>query len=298
MAAEAVGGPRAEHRRGRRPAELGDPSLARDGKPLAGYRGGLFYLRDRQDNFRLFVGGNLHLDAHSYWGAGVTDLQGDRSLVANALVRRMRMQLGGEIMKRWQFLVQPEWGSTSFDNASGRAETYAARAGQDPDRSTSQFAAVQGGSLKASMADAYVNYGPASWFNVQVGQFQTPFMMENRTSSNATTFMELALPARIGVPLSREIGAMLWGAPKDSRFYYSGGVFLGEGPNRPNADNRADLAGRVYTRPFAGSIKQLELAQIGASVRYGMRDKNHVAYDLSDMRTQGGFGFWRPTYND
>ncbi len=302
MVAEAVGPypPRTRRDPGHaRRGELGDVALARDGKPLAGYHGGTFYLRNRQDNVRLYVGGNLHLDARSYFGPGVTDLYGDSALTGTAGIRRGRVQLAGELFHRWQFLVQPEWGPTAFDNASGRAEVSAGRSGQDPDRSTAQFAAVQAGSLKGTLADAYVNYGPHPLFNMQVGQFQVPFTMENRTSSNTTTFMENAVMARaLGAPLVREIGLMFWGAPKKNQFYYSAGFFLGEGPNRPNADNKGDFAARVYARPFTRSIRALSMAQIGASVRYGMRDKDRVAYDLNDMRTQGGFAFWRPTYTD
>jgi hypothetical protein len=36
--------------------------------------------------------------------------------------------------------------------------------------------------------------------------------------------------------------------------------------------------------------------QIGASFRYGIRDKNYVYYDYPSMSTQGNFTFWSSTY--
>jgi phosphate-selective porin len=275
--------------------EMPTPLAARDGKPLAGYHAGTFYLRDRFDNFRLYVGGNLHLDSLNYFGSGVSDT----SLKSTVQVRRMRLTLGGEILGTWQFLVQPEWGSTTFDNVDGRNERSAADAGKSPDRSSAVYSPVQAGVLRASMADAYINYGPMQLFNLQVGQFQVPFTMDNRTSSNSTTFLETSLASRaLGAPLARDLGIMAWGALNKNLFYYSAGVFLGEGPNRPNADNRADFVMRYYARPFARAAGAIKEAQIGFSFKYGMRDKNRVAYDYPAMTTQGGYAFWRPNYTD
>ena len=42
-------------------------SLAKDGHPMAGNHNGLWYLRDSNDNFRLYVGGRAQID--TYLGA-------------------------------------------------------------------------------------------------------------------------------------------------------------------------------------------------------------------------------------
>jgi hypothetical protein len=300
LAGQGVGTPKAKLRRWPIPVRryhdvMPSPLGARDGKPLAGYHGGCFYLRDRFDSFRIYPGATLHLDSHNYFGPAVSDTD----LKSTVQVRRMRLTLGGEILNTWQFMVQPEWGSTSFDNPTGTIETSAGPVGKNPDRSSATFAPVQNGVLRSTVADAYVNYGPASFFNVQLGQFQAPFTMENRTSSHTTPFNEVSLATRaLGIPLSRELGAMLWGSLPKNLFYYSAGVFLGEGPNRPNADNRVDVAMRYYVRPLARSAGPLKEAQLGFSYKYGMRDKNRVAYDYTLMSTQGGFAFWRPIYFD
>jgi phosphate-selective porin len=271
------------------------PLGARDGKPLAGYHGGLFYMRDRFDTFRFYIGAALHIDSLNYFGSGISNTD----LKSTVQLRRLRVNLGGEILNTWQWFVQPEWTAATFDNATGTTETSAAAAGKDPDRSSGTYAPVQGGSVKAALSDAYVNYGPAKIFNIQVGQFQAPFTMENRTSSNTTTFMETSMAVRaLGMPLSREIGAMTWGALPKNLFYYSAGVFLGEGPNRPNADNRADAIMRYYVRPLARSAGAIKEAQLGVSFKWGMREKDRVAYDYSAMTTGGGYAFWKPTYND
>ena len=271
------------------------PLGGRDGRPLAGYHGGKFFLRDRFDSFRLYPGLLLHLDSLNYFGPSVSDTE----LTSTFLVRRLRLSFGGEILNRWQFLVEPQLGPAGFNNPNGLDQSAAALAGEDPDRSSAAFAPVQSAALRPWLADAYVNYGPAPFFNVQVGQFQAPFTMENRTATQFTSFNELSLATRsLGVPLGRELGAMAWGAMRRSFFYYSAGVFLGEGPNRPNADNRADVIMRTYVRPLARSAGPIKEAQLGFSFRYGMRDKNRVAYDYPAMTTQAGYAFWRPIYND
>src|SRR4249919_1854759 len=41
--------------------------------PLAGWHGGLFYLRDENDNFRLYLQARAQVDIYSYFGPGVPD---------------------------------------------------------------------------------------------------------------------------------------------------------------------------------------------------------------------------------
>ncbi|MGH7286294.1 MAG: porin, partial [Polyangiaceae bacterium] len=109
-----------------------------------------------------------------------------------------------------------------------------------------------------------------------------------------------SMPVRnLGVPLQRDIGVMAWGEPKNRLFYYSIGVYNGDGPNRLNADNRFDVSGRALVRPFAtrghGPIKDLH---VGVSARGGSRDPRLVGYDVPAMTSQEGYAFWRPTYKD
>jgi hypothetical protein len=154
-------------------------------------------------------------------------------------------------------------------------------------------------SVSPAPTDVFVNYNHAEWLNLQVGQFYLPFTLENRISDNTTAFLERSMAVRdLGVPLQRDIGAMVWGE-HDGLLYYSVGVFNGDGPNRPNADGRYDLAGRAFVRPLAARHDSgLRWAQIGVSARGGSRDAKAVGYDMPSMTTQEGFAFWRPTYTD
>ena len=275
--------------------EFGNPNVGVDGYPLAGYHGGRFYLRNRTDYFRIFLGGRLHVDSYNYLGPGVkhTDLK------STVLLRRARLELAGEMLGHWQWELQVEAGPTGFDNASGTEETSAAPVGTDPTAATATYAPVQGTRYRARPIQAYVNYRASDVFNFQLGQFNLPFTMENRTSTNSITFMERALPTRAwGVPGTKDIGARIWGHLENRALYWSWAVVQGEGENRPNADNRALTAMRVYTRPLAGGHGPLDKLQVGASFKYGMHDKNHVAYDYPSMSTQSGYRFWSPTYTD
>ena len=66
-------------------------------------------------------------------------------------------------------------------------------------------------------------------------------------------FIERAMVARsLGVPRNKEVGAMVHGLLGDGVFYYSGGVFNGDGPSFRNFDNQPDAIGRVTLSPFAG----------------------------------------------
>ncbi len=92
---------------------------------------------------------------------------------------------------------------------------------------------------------------------------------------------------------------MFWGESPDRLLYYAVGVFNGDGPNRPNVDQRYDLAGRAFVRPFIRSTStSTKWAQIGASVHGGSRDATRVGYDMPALTTSEGFSFWKPTYTD
>jgi phosphate-selective porin len=252
-------------------------------------------VRSRNDYFKLFLRTRLHVDSYNYFGPGVPD----GTLKSPVLLRRARIELGGELMGNWQWELQGEFGSTAFSNAKGTTQEYAAPVGTDPTAETPRYATVQGAQYTARPIHAYVNYRASPLLNIQVGQFNLPFTMDNRTSTNQITFMERSFTARSwGTPTTKDMGVMLWGATRGNVLYYSAGVFQGEGENRPNADNRGLTAMRVYTRPLANDDGPLSGLQVGGSFKYGMHDKNYVGYDYPTMTTQGGYRFWSSTYTD
>jgi phosphate-selective porin len=272
---------------------------AHDGKPLAGYHNGLFFLRDHHDNFHLYIQGRMQLDWYSYFGPGVPDT----TLKPTLFVRRIRPEISGEFLGHWRFMIAGDFGATAIDNPDGRsAEAVAAAPGAAPTAATAKYSPAQTTRFQAAATDAFINYRADSEFNVMVGQMDAPFTMENRTSDKYFPFIERSLAVRaVGIPTNKEIGAMFWGETKDRFVYYSVGPYMGDGQNKPNVDDRFDVFGRAFVHPLAlvnGISKDdpLKDIQLGASAHYGSRDKRWVAYDYPSMTTQAAFTFWKPTY--
>ena len=276
-------------------------ALAKDGHPMAGYHNGLFYLRDANDNFRLHVQGRAQIDAYSYLGAGV----GDTTLKPTIFLRRIRPEVTGELFHDWWFSIAGDFGATALDNPKG---TNAANTGdptKTPDATTglppqtSRYGSAQTARISAQATDVFLNYRPISLVNVQVGQFDAPFTMENRTSDKYLQFMERSLAVRaVGIPTNKEIGAMVWGETSDRLVFYSVGVFNGEGQNRLAADSKPEVMARVFAHPLVGIVKDKVLrdVQIGGSVRYTSKDKKFVEYDYPGLTTQGNYAFWNPSF--
>jgi phosphate-selective porin len=270
-----------------------DPSLAKDGQPLAGYHSGLFYLRDVDDNYRLYLQGRAHLDFYSYFGSGV----GDTALKPTLFLRRARPEISGEFFHRWWFMLAGDFGATAIDNPRGTNETSAAAPGMEPTATSGRYSSAQPARVSAAATDVFLNFRAAKWLNVQAGQFDAPFTMENRTSEKwGTPFMERSLTVRdVAVPTQKQIGLMLWGEAFKV-LSYSIGVFDGEGQNRPNVDSKGDVFARVYVTPLVSRTDALKNLEFGASVREGSRDHNYVNYDVPALTTQGQYAFWNPTY--
>src|SRR6185503_9683307 len=103
--------------------------------------------------------------------------------------------------------------------------------------------------------------GLAPWENLallQVGQFDAPFTLENRTSDKYFDFIERSITVRaFGIPSNKEQGAMVHGMLPGKVAYYSLGVFDGDGTNFKNQDDNFDVLGRAWVAPFA--MAKLEL---------------------------------------
>jgi hypothetical protein len=284
---------------GTAPAQADD---APQDAPTSGFHNGLFYLRDRDDVFRLYVQGRVHADFVTWRGAGITSLGPDSALKTTLQLRRARPELAGEFFQQWQWQLGVDLAPTANDNPA--AKTASRNCSVDP--TSGAYSCVDATSpveaplQKPAVTDAFVNWGPSPWANVQVGQYLIPFTMENRVSDNTTPFLERSLVARgLGAPFTRDLGAMFWGQEPRGLAYYTVGVYDGDGANRPNADNRFDVVARAFTRPFAATkASLLESAQIGVSGRWGSRDSKLVGYDVPSLTTQGGYVFWKATYKD
>jgi phosphate-selective porin len=271
-----------------------DSALAKDGHPLAGWHNGLVFFRDYNDNFRVYLQGRGQIDAYTYFGPGVSDT----TLKPTLFVRRLRPEITGELFHRWWFMLSGDFGATALDNPKGTNEVSAAAPGKAPTDASGRYASAQTTRFQAAPADIFVNFQAHKLFNAQLGQFDAPFTMENRTSDKYLPFMERSLAVRaVGIPTNKEIGFMVWGEDEKKIVNYSLAIFNGDGQNRLNTDSRGDFMARVFVHPLATVMKnELKDLQIGGSFRYGSRDPKFTSYDYPALTTQGNYTFWSPSY--
>jgi phosphate-selective porin len=236
--------------------------------PLAGWTGETAYLRSQDNSFVLLPSGRLQMDGYFY------KRDTDKMPTPSILLRRARLELGGWI------------GDTVFFNLAG---DFAAGAPAGADPIAQSWLAT---------TDDYV--GVAPWKNLailQVGQFDAPFTLENRTSDKYFDFMERSITVRaFGAPSNKESGAMVHGILPSKAFYYSAGVFNGDGQNFKNADSNFDFIGRAWVAPFAAAgMKSLEDIEVGGSLWLGKRAEKQ-GLKVATQSTQGGFTFFDPTW--
>jgi hypothetical protein len=281
------------------PAASPPPAAAPAG--VAGFVDG-FYLRDHADVFRLYPRAQVFLDANTSFGPGVSSLStadGGTALAPRFYLRRVRPEMGGELTRRVRFLLGVDFGGQTMTNPTGSAEQSAAAAGKAPTADSARWAAVQTATPTAAPANCWIDLVASRELHLMLGQYQSPFSMENRTADNATPWMERNLAIRgFVVPNGKEIGATAWGDLGGTLVSYEVGLFAGDGQNRPQVDRNADVIGRAFTRPFSRSDGPLAAVQVGLSGMFGVRDAKAVAYDVPAITTAQGFALWSPTYKD
>jgi hypothetical protein len=245
-------------------------------EPLAGISDGNAFLRSPDNDFILFPNGRLQVDTYLFHYS--EDRNKNKIPNNTFLLRRARLELGGWIGSFVYF-----WLAGDFALGPPAAAAPAAPANIG---TTDDFVAI------------------APWKNLvilQVGQFDGPFTLENRTSDKYFDFMERSITVRaFGIPDNKEMGAMLHGFNDDRNFYYSLAVVNGDGQNFKNVDNQFDWMGRAWVAPFSfmgdGPLHDVE---IGGSLWTG--DRSNTLAPTSQT-TQGGFTFlnfgqFTTTYN-
>lgn len=178
-------------------------------------------------------------------------------------VKRARIELFGTIMKHWDFQLGSELTNTTTPIAT----------------------------------DVYLNANYTPYANVQLGQFDAPFTMDNRTSDKWFDMQERAAAVRASaIPENKMIGAMVWGQPERKWAYWSLGVFNGEGQNISHRNNSMDIMGRAWIAPLgAAGMESLKNVWVGGSFWTGNRSPSVSGQiDRPAMRTQGGFTFFNP----
>jgi phosphate-selective porin len=244
------------------PAPAPEAAPALTGEPLAGWSDGTAFLRSPDNAFILFPSGRLQIDGYAF-----------KSDIASGvpkhsfLLRRARLEMSGWVDQLVFWTIQGDFAAGVPAAAAPVTPSY------------------------LSTTDDYIAIAP--WNNLaifQVGQYDAPFTLENRTSDKYFDFMERSLTVRaFGIPDNKQIGAMIHGWNDPRNFFYSIGYFNGDGQNFKNVDNNVDLMMRAWVAPisFMGE-GPLHDATIGGSFWTGNRSNT---LPLPNQTTQGGFTF-------
>jgi phosphate-selective porin len=247
------------------PAEA--PALS--GEPLAGVSDQSMFLRSPDNMFVFFPNGRLQNDAYFY----AMDNRVANKVPSNAfLIKRARLELSGWIANFAYF-------SIAGDFAAGPPATAGVPTVQTNLNTTDDYVAL-------------APFGTIAMF--QYGQYDAPFTLENRTSDKYFDFMERSITVRaFGIPQNKEVGGMILGYNEKRNFYYSVGLFNGDGQNFKNIDNQFDWMGRAWIAPFSflgdGPLHDIE---VGGSFWTGDRAGNtYPTLPLPNQTTQGGFTF-------
>jgi phosphate-selective porin len=230
-------------------------------QPLAGVSDSSMFLRAPDGSFVFFPSGRVQVDAYHFSSSNKTPNP-------TFLLRRARLELAGWIGS-WAFF------NLAGDFAAGAAPTTGVPAVQSNLNTTDDFVALAPRGTIAML---------------QVGQFDAPFTLENRTSDKYFDFMERSITVRaFAIPTNKEMGAMVHGYNDARNFMYSVGVFNGDGQNYKNLDDQFDFMGRAWVAPFSfmgdGPLRD---AAIGGSFWTG--DRGNTLAPVSQT-TQGGFTF-------
>jgi hypothetical protein len=190
------------------------------------------------------------------------------------LLRRARLELTGWIGSMVYWTLQGDFAAGPPEGADPVAQSWIA--------TTDNYVAI------APWRDRAI---------LQVGQYDAPFTLENRTTDKYIDFMERSLTVRaLGIPSNKEVGVMLHGQPLTNKaIYYALGAFNGDGQNFRNIDNNLDFMGRAWVAPFAFTkLEAIKAITIGGSFWAGKRGATGLP--LATQSTQGGFAFLTPKW--
>ncbi|MBK1717226.1 OprO/OprP family phosphate-selective porin [Thiocystis violacea] len=166
------------------------------------------------ERFSIRLGGRLHADIAQIDGESLTSAETEGEL------RRARLSLSGTAFGDWRFRYEQD------------------------------FAADQDAQIK----DAWIGYQGLDRVRVRAGNLQEPVSLEELTSSNATTFMERALPNALVAGYSLGLLAETWGQDWTAAL----GGFEGRIRAREEeVDQGWGLAGRAVYAPVNAAGRRL-----------------------------------------
>ncbi len=146
-----------------------------------------------------------------------------------------------------------------------------------------------------SGTDIYLNWHGLPEANIKVGQFDTPFGMEQFSIPDMLTLTPERSEVTEGLRAERQIGVMVWGKPladvwpeeKDLLAYYVG-VFNGNLRNVTVNDNNDFMyMGRVEMQPFQGELfGQPTTWKLGVDGYYSADATNTLVSQIGNIWTQ------------
>ena len=122
----------------------------------------------------------------------------------------------------------------------------------------------------------------------QLGQFDAPFTLENRTADRYLDFVGRGAAVRgFAIAENKDQGLMVHGTNPERNYYYSAAVLNGAGPSVTGVDGQFDVMARGWVAPlsFRGP-DLLHDVTFGASLWTGDRVTGQV---FSGLQTQGGY---------
>lgn len=229
----------------------------------AGVEKGRPFLRSDDGNYEFFLNGVLHTDFHATEGGAKT--LGGVDLGDQFLVRRARFGIDGTMFQFVKFMILGEL----------------APAGQ---------------SAAGTLKDGFVELDFMPELRLRVGQFKTPFSLDQLTSSRFIDFVERSVVDEL-VP-GRDLGMMLHGSLLQGKLMYALGGFNGRGENFSDRSDDKDWAARLVVAPFkTSSDPWLKGMQIGGNVTWGDQGGTFAAGSAqgrTSARTATRFTFFTP----
>jgi phosphate-selective porin OprO/OprP len=199
-----------------------------------------FQLRSRdQKSYRLRLRGYVHSDARLF-------LENDEGNANDTfLIRRARPIFEGTLFEVVDFRIMPDFGGAGTSS-----------------------------SAQASLQDAWVNFRPWSWGQIQSGKFKAPVGLERLQSATALTFIERSLPTALAP--NRDVGVQLRGDLREGFAQYQLAVMNGVldgGSADADVNDGFDFIGRFFVHPFQDtSVELLQGLGVGVAASYGRRD--------------------------
>jgi len=125
------------------------------------------------------------------------------------------------------------------------------------------------------LLDAFITYKRFKWAKISMGSFKQPFGMEVNTACHSLHTIERSMVSDQVVAPQRDMGVILLGGDKKTKFRYSLAMMNGRGLGTSDNNNMKDVIGRIVFKP-------LDFLSIGGSFRYGYPNNNE------DTRTTFG----------